>query len=95
MSKHKLVDGRLLQMNKTYKDLKNSQKDKIANWMYEAYKKQVNDGITYEQAFGLVMEKITEAQIWIPDYEVEKKFRSMQMRFENRMLAENVKCLLS
>ena len=44
MSKHKMVNGQLLQMNKTYKDLKNRQKDKIAGWMYEAYKRQVNDG---------------------------------------------------
>lgn len=28
MSKHKMVNGQLLQMNKTYKDLKNRQKDK-------------------------------------------------------------------
>ena len=35
-----MVNGKLLQMNKTYKDLKNRQKDKSAGWMYEAYKKQ-------------------------------------------------------
>ena len=35
MSKHKMVDGKLLQMNKTYKDLKNRQKDKIAGWMLQ------------------------------------------------------------
>lgn len=35
-----MVNGKLLQMNKNYKDLKNRQKDKIAGWMYEAYKKQ-------------------------------------------------------
>ncbi|WP_352397567.1 hypothetical protein [[Clostridium] aminophilum] len=50
MSKHKMVNGQLLQMNKTYKDLKNRQKDKIAGWMYEAYKRQVNEGINNDAA---------------------------------------------
>ncbi|WP_255345657.1 hypothetical protein [Butyrivibrio sp. AE3006] len=43
MSKHKMVDGKLLQMNKRYKDLKNRQKDKIAGWMYEACRYPWND----------------------------------------------------
>ena len=41
MSKHKMVNGQLLQMNKPYSQLKNKQKEKISNWMYEAYKKQM------------------------------------------------------
>ena len=85
-----MVDGKLLQMNKSYKDLKNSQKDKIANWMYDAYKKQKNDGLSQDEALELVWEKITEAEIWIPEYEVEQKYSSMKKRFENRMLSENV-----
>lgn len=46
MSKHKMVNGKLIQMNKTYKNHKNRQKNKIAGWMYEAYKRQVNDGLS-------------------------------------------------
>lgn len=38
MSKHKMVNGQLLQMSKPYSQLKNKQKEKISNWMYEAYK---------------------------------------------------------
>lgn len=72
MSKHKMVDGKLLQMNKRYKDLKNPQKDKIAGWMYEAYKKQVNEGLSNDEAFALVMDKINEAQIWVTEYEVRR-----------------------
>ena len=41
MSKHKMVDGRLLQMNKSFGQLKQKQREKIAEWMYQAYKKQV------------------------------------------------------
>ena len=78
MSKHKMVDGKLLQMNKRYKDLKNRQKDKIAGWMYEAYKKQMSEGLSNDEAFALVMDKINEAQIWVPEYEVEQKYNSMK-----------------
>ncbi len=34
MSKHLMVEGQILQMNKTYSQLKNKQKEKISNWMY-------------------------------------------------------------
>lgn len=90
MSKHKMVDGKLLQMNKRYKDLKNRQKDKIAGWMYEAYKKQVNEGLSNDEAFALVMDKINEAQIWVPVYDVEQKYNSMKSRFKKRLEAENI-----
>ncbi len=90
MSKHKMVNGQLLQMNKTYKDLKNRQKDKIAGWMYEAYKRQINEGLSNDEAFALVMDKINEAQIWVPEYEVEQKYNSMKSRFKNRMAAESI-----
>lgn len=85
-----MVNGKLLQMNKTYKDLKNRQKDKIAGWMYEAYKKQVNEGLSNDEAFAIVMDKINEAQIWVPEYEVEQKYNSMKSRFKNRMAAESI-----
>lgn len=90
MSKHKMVNGKLLQMNKRYKDLKNRQKDKIAGWMYEAYKKQVNEGLSNDEAFAIVMDKINEAQIWVPEYEVEQKYNSMKSRFKNRMATESI-----
>jgi len=48
MSKHIKVDGKLLQVNKSYSQLKNKQKMKIADWMYEAYKKQVSESISNE-----------------------------------------------
>ena len=85
-----MIDGKLLQMNKRYKDLKNRQKDKIAGWMYEAYKKQVNEGLSNDEAFVLVMDKINEAQIWVPEYEVEQKYNAMKSRFKNRLAAESI-----
>ena len=37
MSKHIRVDGKLLQVNKRYSNLKQKQQAKIAGWMYEGY----------------------------------------------------------
>ena len=50
MSKHRMVDGRLLQMNKSYGQLKQKQKEKISEWMYQAYRKQTEDSLSDEEA---------------------------------------------
>ena len=73
---HKKVDGQLLQMNKTFSNLKMKQKDKITGWVYEEYKKYVTehdkvpDLLADEQIVEAVLDKINEAQIWIPDGEI-------------------------
>ena len=90
MSKHIKVDSKLLQVNKGYKQLKNKQKVKISDWMYEAYKKQVSEGISNEDAVWYVRQKIDEAQIWYPNFDIEQKYNSMKKRFKNRLAAENV-----
>jgi hypothetical protein len=90
MSKHIKVDGKLLQVNKGYKQLKNKQKVKISDWMYEAYKKQMSEGISNEDAVWYISEKIDEAQIWCPNFDIEQKYNSMKKRFKNRLAAENV-----
>lgn len=90
MSKHIKVDWKLLQVNKSYSQLKNKQKMKIADWMYEAYKKQMSEGISNEEAVWYVREKIDEAQIWVPNFNIEKKYNSMKGRFKKRLAAENV-----
>ena len=40
---HKKIDGQLLQMNKTFSNLKMKQKDKITDWVFEEYKKYVTE----------------------------------------------------
>ncbi len=90
MSKHIKVDSKLLQVNKGYKQLKNKQKVKISDWMYEAYKKQMSEGISNEDAVWYISEKIDEAQIWCPNFDIEQKYNSMKKRFKNRLAAENV-----
>ena len=84
------VDGKLLQMNKPYGQLKQKQKERIGNWMYSAYKKQVDEYLTDEQALQYVFDKIEEADIWIPGYEIEKRYRSKKNQFHKRLARENV-----
>ncbi|MDQ0153458.1 hypothetical protein J2S20_002178 [Moryella indoligenes] len=90
MSKHRMVNGKLLQMNKSYGQIKQKQKVKITEWMYQAYKRQAVEGLSDEAALQIVMEKIEQAEIWIPDYEVEKRYRLKKNQFRKRISAENV-----
>nr|WP_297703069.1 hypothetical protein [uncultured Butyrivibrio sp.] len=52
MSKHIKVNGKLLQVNKRYSSLKQKQQAKIAGWMYEAFKKQMNEKISDDEALS-------------------------------------------
>ena len=84
MKNHIKVDGKLYQTNKRYKDLKLKQKEKIVQWMYEAYVFQIEKHISDYEAIDSVYEKIEEAEIWIPYDEVEKKYRSKKKDFKKR-----------
>ena len=90
MSKHKMVDGRLLQMNKSYGQLKQKQKEKISEWMYQAYRKQTSGKLSDEEALQLVFDRIEEAKIWIPDYEILNRYRAKKNQFRKRLAGENV-----
>lgn len=85
-----MINGKLLQMNKSYSQLKNKQKMKISDWMFEAYKKQIETGISDEEAARYVSDKIDEAEIWVPNFDIEKKYKSMKSRFKNRLAADKV-----
>ena len=85
-----MVDGQLLQMDKSYGQLKQKQREKIGNWMYEAYKRQVRDGLTDGDALQYVFDRIEKAKIWIPQYEIEKRYLSRKNKFKNRLDGENV-----
>ena len=90
MSKHKMVDGRLLQMNKSYGQLKQKQKEKISEWMYQAYRKQTLENLPDEEALQLVFDRIEEAKIWIPDHEILNRYRAKKNQFKRRLAGENV-----
>ena len=90
MSKHRVVDGRLLQMNKSYSQLKQKQKEKISEWMYQAFRKQTMENLSDEKALQLVFDRIEEAKIWIPDHEIVNRYRSKKNQFRKRFAGENV-----
>lgn len=90
MSKHKMVDGRLLQMNKTYGQLKQKQKQKISGWMYEAYRKQAAENLSDEEALQLVFSRIEDAKIWIPEHEIVSRYRAKKTQLRKRLAGENV-----
>ena len=90
MSKHRVVDGRLLQMNKSYSQLKQKQKEKISEWMYQAFRKQTMETLSDEEALQLVFERIEEAKIWIPDYEIVNRYRLKKNQFRKRLAGENI-----
>ena len=90
MSKHRMVDGRLLQMNKRYGQLKQKQKQKISRWMYEAYRKQAADNLSDEKVLQLVFDRIKDAKIWIPEHEIVNHYRSKKNQFRKRLAGENV-----
>ena len=90
MSKHRMVDGRLLQMNKRYGQLKQKQKEKISGWMYEAYRKQAAENLSDEEALQLVFSRIEDSKIWIPEEEIIIRYRAKKSQFRKRLAGENV-----
>lgn len=91
MKNHKWVDGKLLQTNKKYAQLKLRQKEKIYQWMYESYRE------TYQRlgrfpiakdaddVLSRVFDQIDAAGIWIPEYEVSKHYSSIVGKLKKRL----------
>ncbi len=89
---HQMVNGKLLQMDKPFSQLKETQKEKINAWLYEEYAaifdrvglppdKRHNKAIV-----SAVYAKIEEAEIWIPYGEVVQYFFSRKNAFSKRYL---------
>ena len=98
---HKMVEGKLLQMDKKFSALKESQKTKIAEWFYEAYRKAYIEcgKIPSKRENAMILEyvfqKIDEAGIWIPNREIyayyNRRKRKLQKRLEKEFLREETK----
>ncbi len=94
MKNHQYVNGQLLQTNKTFDMLKQSQKEKIAEWMYAAYKKQmINRSSRPNNADDVVivedvLAKIQEAGIWIPNGEVYGYYIGKKNRLQAKLERE-------
>ena len=88
---HKKTDGQLLQMNKSFNNLKMKQKDKITAWVYEEYKKYVTenekvpDSEADDHIIDAVLDKINEAQIWIPSGEIVSYYRRKKPHLQKRL----------
>ena len=80
-------DGMLIRTDKQFRHLKNSQKEKISNWLYDEYRNaydkigQAPDSRRNEEIVSAVYEKIEECGIWIPYYEVEKFYCSKKNKY--------------
>ena len=89
---HKMVNGSLLKTDKSFADLKMSQREKIAGWLYEEYLSMFKaNGNRYSKRFNgeilsNVYTKIEQAEIWLPYGELERYYYSKKKRFENRAL---------
>ena len=88
---HKMIDGRLLQTNKKYSQLKMKQKEKIAEWMFQATRDYYMKKCTFpsdkhlEEVVDSVYEKIEDAEIWIPYGEVFKHYKSKRSDINKRV----------
>ena len=94
MKNHQIVNGKLLQMNKKFDQLKEHQRVKIAEWLYEAYRelrveqKRVPNMEDDARIIGAVMKKISDAEIWILEHEVEMYYKGKKNRYAIRFEVE-------
>jgi 8-oxo-dGTP diphosphatase len=88
---HEMIDGRLLQTNKKYSQLKLKQKEKIAEWMFLVTRDYYTKKCTFpndkhlEEVVDTVYEKIEDAEIWIPYGEVFKHYKSKRSNINKRV----------
>ena len=87
---HQIINGRLLQTDKPFSQLKQKQKEKINEWLYQEYRAlycqigKVPDARHNDKILFAVQEKIEEAGIWIPFGEVQKYFFGKKTAFCKR-----------
>lgn len=100
MKNHEWIEGKLLQTNKKYSQLKLKQKEKIHEWMYIAFRDSYKKNGRFpgkqedEDILDAVMQNIHDAEIWIPWYEVEKHYKGVKSRLNKRYKKEKIKNLI-
>ena len=91
---HKMTDGKLLQTDKKYAQLKLKQKEKIAEWMFQVTRDYYTKNYTFpndrqiEKVVNIVYEKIEEAEIWVPYGEVLRHYKSKRSAINRRVRKE-------
>lgn len=94
---HKRVNGRLLQMDKRFSDLKERQKSRIAEWIYIAYREaclrtgKEPDKEADTVILDSVMAKIEDAEIWIPYGEIVAYYRRRKKNLKKRFDKEKIR----
>ena len=89
-----MVEGRLLQTDKRYSSLKQSQKERIAQRMYIEFRSFVleNDRLPKgEQSLPIVMavmDRIDDAGVWIPTGEVWRHYDKHRKKMVRRLAKE-------
>ena len=87
---HQVVNCRLLQTDKPFSQLKQTQKEKTNEWLYQEYRAvyqkvgKVPEARNKDSIVLTAYRKIEEAGIWIPMGEVEKYFFSRKNAFRKR-----------
>lgn len=88
---HSLSYKRQAQPNKTYKDLKQKQKAKIAEWMYRETLRfyltnsRMPDETECEQICRCIFTKIESTSIWVPYEEVKAEYLARQQHLLERI----------
>lgn len=92
---HSLAYKMRAKPNKTYKDLKQKQKKRIADWMLQstcAYYKEhgtIPDGEAASEITAKIYEKIKSLAIWVPYDEVHRVFLTKLPKYELRLQAND------
>lgn len=95
MKNHMMVNGQLLQMNKTFAQLKEHQKIKIAEWLFEKYseirmaRNSIPNSEEDDEIIAVAMNKIAEAKIWIPEHEVAAYYSKKKTKYAQRYEKEH------
>ena len=90
---HSLAYKQQKQPNKTYKDLKQKQKMKIADWMFREtcifYKEngEIPNEEVAKQIIDRIYEKLKSLAIWVPYEEVYRAYLLKLPRYELRIAA--------
>jgi len=99
MKNHIKVNGKILQTNKKYINLKQGQREKIDKWLHEEFVKLAaayDDKLSKQHRSDIVSavyKKIEACDIWIPYGEVERHFESRFAKWTNKLNKEHIPIL--
>jgi hypothetical protein len=91
--KHETIDGKLINLDKTWRHLSVKQRDWIVSQFREEYVSHLNKNGTHpnkeecRELIDRVYEKIQERGIWIPYREVQKAFSAKLQRYRKLEVA--------